>query len=83
MTASVVEGAFRTCGRAPAAWLRPYVSAYTGYRQEAGPSSVHQGVASAHLTFLFCLDGRPHLKRVAVPAPDLSAYAILARGMTP
>jgi hypothetical protein len=24
---------------------------------------------------LFCLDGRPHLKLVSVPAPDLSAYA--------
>ena len=31
---------------------------------------------------LFCLDGRPHLKRVAVPAPDLSAYASLT-GVTP
>ena len=27
---------------------------------------------------LFCLDGRPHLKAVTVPAPDLSAYASLA-----
>ena len=32
---------------------------------------------------LFCLDGRPHLKRVAVPAPDLSSYASLAPGVTP
>jgi hypothetical protein len=32
---------------------------------------------------LFCLDGRPHLKRVAVPAPDLLAYASLAPGVTP
>jgi transposase len=27
---------------------------------------------------LFCLDGRPHLKAVALPMPDLSAYACLA-----
>ncbi len=27
---------------------------------------------------LFCLNGRPHLKAVTVPAPDLSAYASLA-----
>jgi hypothetical protein len=27
---------------------------------------------------LFCLDGRPHLKAVALPGPDLSAYACLA-----
>jgi transposase len=31
---------------------------------------------------LFCLDGRPHLGRVSVPAPDLSAYASLAPGVT-
>jgi hypothetical protein len=30
---------------------------------------------------LFCLDGRPHLKPVTVPAPDLSAYASLAAGV--
>ena len=30
---------------------------------------------------LFCLDGRPHLKLVSVPAPDLSAYASLAAGV--
>jgi hypothetical protein len=28
---------------------------------------------------LFCLDGRPHLRSVAVPPPDLSAYASLAQ----
>ena len=32
---------------------------------------------------LFCLDGRPHLRSVAVPAPDLSAYASLAAGVAP
>ena len=32
---------------------------------------------------LFCLDGRPHLKSVGVPAPDLSAYASLAAGVAP
>jgi transposase len=32
---------------------------------------------------LFCLDGRPHLKSVAVPAPDLTAYASLAAGVAP
>ena len=30
---------------------------------------------------LFCLDGRPHLQAVAVPAPDLSVYASLAAGV--
>ncbi len=32
---------------------------------------------------LFCLDGRPHLQAVTVPAPDLSVYASLAAGVTP
>jgi hypothetical protein len=30
---------------------------------------------------LFRLDGRPHLRSVAVPKPDLSAYASLAQGV--
>jgi hypothetical protein len=32
---------------------------------------------------LFCLDGRPHLKMVGVPAPDLSAYTSLTAGVAP
>jgi hypothetical protein len=32
---------------------------------------------------LFCLDGRPHLKAVAVPTPDLGAYTSLTTGVTP
>ena len=32
---------------------------------------------------LFCLDGRPHLKLVGVPSPDLSAYASLTAGVAP
>ena len=30
---------------------------------------------------LFCLDGRPYLQAVALPVPDLSAYASLAAGV--
>jgi transposase len=30
---------------------------------------------------LFCLDGRPHLSMVSVPAPDLSAYVSLVAGV--
>ena len=30
---------------------------------------------------LFCLDGRPHLKLVTVPEPDLDAYASLTAGV--
>jgi AraC-like DNA-binding protein len=43
--------------RRPVAALRPYVSGYTGYHVDPGPPSVHQGVASGHLTFLLCVDG--------------------------
>ncbi|HEU4705554.1 MAG TPA: IS21 family transposase [Solirubrobacterales bacterium] len=32
---------------------------------------------------LFSLDGRPHLKLVGVPAPDLTAYARLTAGVAP
>ena len=32
---------------------------------------------------LFCLDGRPHLKWVNVPRPDLGAYASLTAGVQP
>jgi transposase len=32
---------------------------------------------------LFCLDGRPHLKPVAVPLPDLTVYTSLTTGVTP
>jgi AraC-like DNA-binding protein len=56
--AAAVTSPFRMWQRAPAPALRPYVSACTGYHQEAGPRGTHQGLASAHLTFLLCLDGR-------------------------
>ncbi|MGE5695503.1 MAG: IS21 family transposase [Candidatus Sericytochromatia bacterium] len=32
---------------------------------------------------LFCLDGRPHLRSVAVPTPDLGAYGSLTAGVRP
>ena len=32
---------------------------------------------------LFCLDGRPHLKLVSVPSPDLGGYASLTAGVAP
>jgi AraC-like DNA-binding protein len=81
VTAPVVEGAFRMCGRAPAAWLLPYVSAYTGYRQEAMPPSVHQGVAGAHLTFLLCLDGRVEMLGNADPAKPAGTFTAAVGGL--
>jgi AraC-like DNA-binding protein len=81
VTAPAVERAFRMCERAPAAWLRPYVSAYTGYRQEAGPRSVHQGVAGAHLTFLLCLDGRVEMLSNADPAKPPGTFTAAVGGL--
>jgi AraC-like DNA-binding protein len=81
VTAPVVESAFRMCGRAPAAWLRPYVSAYTGYRQKAVPRSVHQGVAGAHLTFLLCLDGRVEMLANADPAKPAGTFTAAVGGL--
>lgn len=81
MAAPVVESAIRSCGRAPAAVLRPYVSAYTGYRQEATPPSVHQGVASPHLTFLLCLDGRVELLANADPTRPPGSFSAMVAGL--
>jgi AraC-like DNA-binding protein len=81
VTASVVDSAFRMCGRAPAAWLRPYVSAYTGYRMEAAAPSVHQGVASGHLTFLFCLDGRVEMLGNADPTKPPGTFTAAVGGL--
>jgi AraC-like DNA-binding protein len=81
VAAPLTESAFRICGRAPAAWLRPYVSAYTGYRQEATAPWVHHGVASAHLTFLFCLDGRVEMLANADPAKPPGAFTAAVGGL--
>ena len=74
-------GAIRACWRRPAVALRPYVSAYTGYRQEAGPPSTHQGVASPHLTLLFCLDGKVELIANADRSKPPGTFASLVGGL--
>jgi AraC-like DNA-binding protein len=81
VVAPVAESTVRTCERTPAAWLRPYVSAYTGYRMEAAPPSVHQGVASAHLTFLFCLDGRMEMLANADPTKPPGSFTAAVGGL--
>jgi AraC-like DNA-binding protein len=40
----------------PAAPLRRYVAAYTGYRQRGVPSARHRGLPSPYLTLIFTLD---------------------------
>jgi AraC-like DNA-binding protein len=81
VSAPAAESAIRTCGRAPASWLHPYVSAYTGYRQEATPPSVHQGVGSAHLAFLFCVEGRVEVLGNADPARPPGTFTAAVGGL--
>src|SRR6185295_16023855 len=40
----------------PAEPLRPYVAAYTGYRQRGVPPARHRGLPSPYLTLIFTLD---------------------------
>ena len=40
----------------PAEPLRPYVAAYTGYRQRGVPPAWHRGLPSPYLTLIFTLD---------------------------
>src|SRR6201989_1654059 len=51
----------------PAEPLRPYVAAYTGYRQRGVPSARHRGLPSPYLTLIFTLD--EPLTIVAHPDP--------------
>lgn len=67
--------------RRPAPGLRPYVSAYTGYRLDAAPPSVHHGVASAHLTFLMCLDGQVRMLTGADRTGPSDAFAAMVGGL--
>ena len=74
-------GETHQCGRRPAAALRRYVSAYTGYHLEPGPPSVHQGVASAHLTFLLCLDGTVDMLANADRSKPPGSFLALVGGL--
>ena len=51
----------------PAEPLRPYVAAYTGYRQRGVPPARHRGLPSPYLTMIFTLD--EPLTIVAHPDP--------------
>lgn len=67
--------------RLPAPALRPYVSTYVGFRSAAGPPSVHHGVASAHLAFLLCLDGKIEMLANADPGKPPGTYAAAVGGL--
>ena len=65
----------------PAPPLRRYVSSYTGYELDAAPPSIHQGVASAHLTFLLCLDGAVRILANADRSRPPGTFTALVGGL--
>jgi hypothetical protein len=67
--------------RRPAAALRPYLSSYIGYHLEPQPPSVHQGVASGHLTLLLCLDGTLRLLANADRSKPPGTFVAMASGL--
>jgi AraC-like DNA-binding protein len=67
--------------RPPAPALRPYVSAYVGYRTGAGPRAVHHGVASGHLTLILCLDGAVEMLTNADRSRPPGTFAALVAGL--
>lgn len=71
----------RPAARRPAAGLRRYVSSYTGYHLEPAPPSVHQGVASGHLTLLLCLDGKIEMVANADPGKPPGTFDALVGGL--
>ena len=58
-----------------------YVSAYTGYQLNTAPPSVHHGVASAHLTFLLCLDGTVEMLANADRSKPPGTFVALVGGL--
>ncbi|WP_214366765.1 helix-turn-helix transcriptional regulator [Pseudonocardia sp. H11422] len=65
----------------PAAGLRPFVTAYSGYRMGAAEPGVHHGVPSAHLTFLLCLDGTVEVLRTPGPARSPGSFVAMVGGL--
>src|SRR5690242_6502870 len=65
----------------PAEPLRPYVAAYTGYRQRGVPPARHRGLPSPYLTLIFTLD--EPLTIVAHPDPGQppGEYSTLLGGL--
>ncbi len=69
------------CWGRPAPAVAPYVGAYTGYRMEAGPPGVHQGVPGAHLTVVLCLDGEVEVLANPDPTRPPGTFAAMVGGL--
>ncbi|MCW0213750.1 MAG: helix-turn-helix domain-containing protein [Pseudonocardia sp.] len=66
---------------APSPRLRPYVGGYSGYRMAAGPPGTHQGVPSAHLTFILCLDGTVEMLRMPDAGRSPGTFEAMVGGL--
>jgi AraC-like DNA-binding protein len=65
----------------PSARLRPYVSFYSGYRQDGVAPGRHRGLPSPHLTLIFTLDDPLVVERHPDPRQSAGRYDALAGGL--
>jgi AraC-like DNA-binding protein len=65
----------------PAGRLRPYVSFYSGYRQDGLPAATHRGLPSPYLTLIFTLDDPLVVARHPDPRQAGGRYDALAGGL--
>ncbi|GEL18530.1 helix-turn-helix domain-containing protein [Pseudonocardia asaccharolytica] len=65
----------------PSPALRDYVTGCIGYRIAPTEPATHQGVPSAHLTLLLCLDGTVELLRMPDPARSPGSFSAMVGGL--
>ena len=65
----------------PAEPLRPYVAAYTGYRQRGVPPARHRGLPSPYLTLIFTLDEPLTIMAHPDPGQPPGEYGTLLGGL--
>lgn len=65
----------------PSARLRPLVSGIWCWSSPAGPPGTHQGVSSAHLTVVLCLDGTVDLLAAPDPRRGPGRFTASAAGL--
>ena len=65
----------------PAEPLRPYVAAYTGYRQRGVPPARHRGLPSPYLTLIFTLDEPLTIAAHPDPGQPPGEYGTLLGGL--
>jgi AraC-like DNA-binding protein len=65
----------------PPTWLRPFVSGYTGYRQEGVAPLRHRGLPSPELTFIVTLDDPLAIDAHPDPGQPAESYDTLLGGL--